>query len=805
MSDPHSVAPARPRKTRWGFARAAGVILFVMAVGELVGRVSSDLPQRLAGGGGLDRRDGLVLAFLVCSLGWAWLSRDMLKRFFRSMYVGVTLVVLVILSVTAGVLVPQMQNFEDPKARITPANYEEEYSAFRWAVGYFLYHIGHVYGIGMPEADVPPPALESLERFGNRYGFEERANREKRMQAALSGREKTQEIRELVDRHDPKLRRAFDVATVLRLNRAYKSGWFATLVGLLGVAIFLNTFRGKPSAWFTVRRAGFFVTHIGMLVLILGGGVSKLFTKRGILHLDLEEPPRDEYWLFYDPKQPAELPFHVGLERFARKEWMALEVDFPKDEFSTRPPTFTLWPGKTIDLDWHVDDDGVLRPRLHLEVEELHDHARVDMSLREAEHPGEQGVMGAIARFEVTTLEPGADDGSIQRVTREAAVVPGIPRFSTYSDPAWQFRIAARYGSDSPEALAGDFPDDEALVGLLWIRETTGDEASERPYEARVGEEIEVAGGYTVRIERAMPNYVVDRSGGELPSTGTYPASPAVVVEIRPPGGGAPERRVVRQDLDPLEHGLQANYTYAELLLYFVWDEWYAPGPPRWFLHWGPGSDPVLVSETGAVTAVREGEPLPIGASTEVVPERFFRYAVLEREVLFDDVPPASAGDVDPSFYSRDRRGLVLAVVEHPGTAEETRQVIRMASGGDLASTWRSDDEGVALRFFENTAGFPFEWRSVLSVWEEGPDGGLTRVDTGTERDSEIRVNDYFYWDGWSFFQTNADARFPTYSGIGVVYDPGIPVVLFGMYTIIAGTLLAFIVRPIVLARRRES
>jgi hypothetical protein len=58
-------------------------------------------------------------------------------------------------------------------------------------------------------------------------------------------------------------------------------------------------------------------------------------------------------------------------------------------------------------------------------------------------------------------------------------------------------------------------------------------------------------------------------------------------------------------------------------------------------------------------------------------------------------------------------------------------------------------------------------------------------------------VNDYFYYRGYRFFQTNAIPELPTYSGIGVVYDPGIPIVLFGMYTIILGTVLAFTVRPI--------
>jgi hypothetical protein len=65
-------------------------------------------------------------------------------------------------------------------------------------------------------------------------------------------------------------------------------------------------------------------------------------------------------------------------------------------------------------------------------------------------------------------------------------------------------------------------------------------------------------------------------------------------------------------------------------------------------------------------------------------------------------------------------------------------------------------------------------------------------------------VNDYFEYRGFRFFQTNADPSAPTYSGIGIVYDPGIPTVLLGMYTVIAGTILAFVVRPIVQSRKQR-
>ena len=60
-------------------------------------------------------------------------------------------------------------------------------------------------------------------------------------------------------------------------------------------------------------------------------------------------------------------------------------------------------------------------------------------------------------------------------------------------------------------------------------------------------------------------------------------------------------------------------------------------------------------------------------------------------------------------------------------------------------------------------------------------------------------------FDKKRFFQTNAVPEMPTYSGIGVVYDPGIPVVLMGMYTIILGTALAFLVRPIAAAYGKRA
>src|SRR5204863_5355969 len=132
--------------------------------------------------------------------------------------------------------------------------------------------------------------------------------------------------------------RSFAVATALDLNRTYKSNWFATLLTLLWFGVFFNTFKGAPSTWLTARKAGWFVVHIGVMILLIGGGWSKLKTDRGIIHMDLGEKPTDEYWAFQSSEKRTRMPFSLKLERFARRDWKTLEVGFFDDDFKSRLP-----------------------------------------------------------------------------------------------------------------------------------------------------------------------------------------------------------------------------------------------------------------------------------------------------------------------------------------------------------------------------------------------------------------------------------------------------------------------------------
>jgi phage shock protein PspC (stress-responsive transcriptional regulator) len=874
-----------PERERWDLGSATAAVLLLVLLGQGIGLLcepywdSAKSAWQRSGSAGwigwmgsydFGLRDALFGLFLLTAGSFLFLQRRAVVAFFRSMQVGVTLVVLSTCAVALGVLVPQIDGFEDPDQRVDlareRADYEqfrefgyqklpaelqdghEQYEAFRWAEGYFLYHLLHLYGIGLPEGDLTPQQREGLERFGQRYGHEERDNRLKEMRAAFSGRQKIDEIGAFIHRNEQALWRFFEVSTQLHLNRTYKSSWFAALLTLLGLAVFFSAYKnwsfqagrlptgllgalvacgfvlllrasgalsapladlwpflafllvagtvlgaGVPRSALALQKLGYFVVHNGMLVLLLGGGWSKLFTDRGILQLDLRRGPQDEYYRFYSMDKKARMPFAVRLDRFARQDWLALEVHFLEEHFSSRVPRYTIWPGRELELDYVDDGRGGERPDLAIRVLAVHDVVEsVQSEVREVTDPEELGYPLA----ELTLRGP-ADSAPkraiLSPLERPAQSFPG----EVLRDPQGKYRLAAVFG-DQPERY---FPAAEGQLGWLDYRlQGEGDGSSESAPVA-LDETLQLPGGYSVKVVDASADFAQGRDNGResahpLPLAEQPPRFAALWVDITGPDGRS-ERRLILDGIDPLEHGLQSRYFHENLVLRFRWDPWLAPGPPRFLLHWGPGSAPRLLAQQGGqASEVLLGQPLALPPGDALQVQRLHERAVLEPALVFGSSQPRADG-WDDAFYSPKPRGVVLEVVHAPGTGEERVERVEMATTEQL-NVWRSREKPIGLVFLENSEMLPFEWRSVLSIIETDNAGRPFEVPLGNEREREIRVNDYFYYKGYRFFQTNADASMPTYSGIGVVYDPGISIVLTGMYMIIAGMAIAFLVRPIV-------
>jgi hypothetical protein len=853
--------PEVRRPFQWGFFSAAGVILLLMIVGQFAGTIVEGLTNRTGEWTGRETLLAVVLGgFVLSSLAFVVMQWDAVRRFFRTMWVGVTLVVLSLLAVFAGVLVPQIGNFEDSTERVPSISdisddvfyaylvlpdekdttlppeqlaqaqsraatvlkglnadqkarihkYREEYRAFRWAEGYFIYHLIHPYGIGMPEQpELPPAVMDGLERFGKKYGREERDNRQKQMTAAFNGRAISNEIGTMIRNHEHAFRNAFEVSTTLHLNRAYKSHWFATLLALLCVGVGFNTFKGTAQTWFSVRKIGYVTVHLGVMTLLVGGAISKAHTVRGILHMDLREGAKDQFWAYFDRNKLREMPFHLKLDRFARRDWKTLQVGFPGEEFKSQPPEYTLWPGRKVDLDFVPDEKGVDRPRIRLEVRSVHERAGVQpMDLVEggAEASDGLGPMATLSlnrhhAHEDTT--PGHDHAE-HDVSRHF-LSPTRSALRLLYDPDTQFRVTSHYGEGTAGAKQLLAEVDDGRIG--WIAMRVAAEGGVEPVRVpvKVGDVVKGPGGFALRVVRATPSFRFDRTTmkeivDDRAIAEVYPNNPAVVVSIEPKDGSPAEERPILERLDYEEAGLQKSFRYGDLVVNFVWDPWNAPGPERFVLHWERDGRATLVDSKGNETAVTRGVELALPGESKVTLDSLFANARVERRITLDPEAPHIEGPhFDASFYSTDPTGVEIKVTTDPETSSERTEVVTLASTDEaFANYWTSPDKRFYLHYFLNDRAQPFEWRSVLSVWKKDANGTLFQVDAGSEDDREIRVNDYFHHEGYRFFQTNAVPQLPTYSGIGVVYDPGIPIVLFGMYLTILGTVLAFILRPIV-------
>lgn len=849
-----------PRRTfRWGFFSASAVILALMVVGQFVGNIQEGLVAHRTEWSGRETLLVVVLAgFVLSSAVFLWLQWESVTRFFRTMQTGVALVSLSLLAVFAGVLVPQIENFEDATERVPSVDdipdetffaylrtsderdstlppeqlaaaqrsastilaglnpdqrerlydYRAQYMLFRWAEGYFVYHLIHPYGIGMPkQGDLPQSVLDGLERFGKKYGTEERDNRRKQMKAAFGGRAIAQEIGQMIRDHESWFRAGFDVATKLHLNRTYKSHWFATLMALVCVGVGFNTFRGKPETWLSTRKMGFMCVHLGVMTLLVGGAISKAQSVRGILHMDLREGPRDTFWAYFDQTKLRAMPFHLKLDRFARRDWKTLEVVFPAEQFTSQPPQYTLWPGRKVDLDFARDASGVERPRIRLEVVSVHERALVQPSDLVEGGPGAPSGMGPMATLAVTAAPPAEGAAT----TTQHYLAPERPDMHLLYDPAARFRLLCDYGDDLATAgkLLADV--DEGRLGWLSMRVASSGDVEAIRVPVKLGQTVSAPGGFTLRIVRATPRFRFDaKTMKEIPDdrpiAEVYPANPAVFVEIQGADGTVEERPVLER-LDYDDAGLQKGFRHGGLVLNFTWDPWNAPGPERVVLHWDPSGKATVVASDLTRTPVPLGGRLPLAGETRVVLAALFQNAKVDRRITLDPAAPAIQGPhFDASFYSTEPTGVEVKVTTHPDTPEEKSEIATLASTETaFANFWAPGDKRFYLHYYLNDRAQPFEWRSVLSVWKQDAKGQWAQVEAGREEDREIRVNDYFHHQGYRFFQTNAIPELPTYSGIGVVYDPGIPIVLFGMYLTILGSLLAFVVRPIVEAYGKRT
>ena len=844
--------PANPQKIAresWTFRRAFFVLAALTFWAPLVGWLTRSL-QEAEGGGRIAFAIGLFAAILPVFATLAFRPWYVFE-FFRSVRVGVTNLMLIGAGSILGVLFFQEDSdFPIPKGAVeslaswseadgqrpwtsdeffaydTYASLSGRGAGFRNAQSFFAYRLAEGLGIdglfGLEkEFDINyegiqarlDPLKERLPELEARFGTD--------FSIALASQSETGLVTQARDRRIGAIEEKFDDfwwslfvwSDRLDLIRVYKSDWFAMYWAILFCGVLTNTFRGGWRRNLRPARWGFVLTHVGVMMVCMGGLWSRINEQRGILELNVNRS--SDVWKTWsgEPRGfhgewtgKGESPFAVRLTGFRADHHDVLSVNYLKSmpdgrqdfEFALdRQPEERLWKGKVLRYDRVLDENGKEGdPQLIIEVLEKVEQSVLDQSLRPAEGDEIGHPMARLALI----------DSHGHRV-RESALAAALEIPFIHANSGSRVLLAAVEDEEQAYAKLGEIPAER--WGIL---QRASADSSHKYHDIVPGltfEEELPDGTYSVEVLDAQPFLQVQ----EVNASEIVPApldreveyiesrNPAVQLRIVAPDGEVETRWVLAADT-----GNSLPVKFDQLRYGLIWDDWASPARQRYLLMmsaagglwWGEVGQPDSLREVNEGTQFALGSD---GAGFDGGPaEHVELLQALPNASVSPEYLPKAGVDFFDTSPAAVRLGITTPGPEGPMTEEvwlrtkqgRQREVLRYtAANGELRE--------LVLLFREQAEQLPIEWQSRLQILAEDPSTkSWAPVDENT-----VRVNDYFLHKGYRFFQTNHDPRDPTYSGIGVVYDPGIPWVLTGYYFVMFGTAVVFLLRPLITRRHR--
>lgn len=856
MKSSPTTTTKEPRSYRWGF-RSALPALFAIAVWtEVLVMLSGFTRGGLSGTPRLLAAIGMFLTLLplFMLLLYRW---PLVFGFFRSVKVGVTNLILIGLGSILGVLFYQ-ENPDRPlpagavesladwvdegsnrpwtddeiRAYDMYAGVAPDHATFRNAQAFFLYHFFESLGLdGLlgidKELDLDPDRVNARvagfhrdweERLHARYGPELTVALRRQSYDGLTNQQHDARVGELEVKWDRGLWNLFVWSNRLDLIRAYKSDWFAAFWVVLFCGVLSNTFRGgwrrllRPGKW------GFVSTHAGIMLIVIGGGVSRFTEERGMVELNQGNPSREASgtWLRWSEmgtrtqsqgrvfgrslRGGLKDPFVVQLEEFRADHHDVLSINYletgpdgsQRFEFPMRQPEERLWDGRTLRYDFQREgQDSYGAAQLKIEVLDLIQQSLADHSLRPA--PAEAA---GIPRIRVEVVDASG------RVVGEQMLDEAVSNPTPLVHAASGSRVVLHLVPDLDAARWLLEQPVEERFGFLYRQEAPAEQQYQDVH--RVGETLQEEledGTWTLQVLDVLPNLVLEQATGgafqpapqEQETALTDPRNPAIHLRITAPSGEIEDRWVLEAD-----QGGHLPEQFDQLHYNFFWDRWGGPARQRIMLLMTPDGKVLsgIVGQPGSLQPLAQGDQIPFQDGSSLRLAEALANASLEplyrplEGVDFFDAAPAAAH---------------LRITSGSGSEEKVEEVwLRTKAGRNSIRVEYTASDGaqrtLVLFFREQTdVGMPLEWQSKLTMKERDPDSGMLRkVSSGT-----IRVNDYLHFRGYRFFQTNHNPRDPTYSGIGVVYDPGITTVLLGFYMVMFGTIVVFLVKPIVTRKHR--
>lgn len=533
-----------------------------------------------------------------------------------------------------------------------------------------------------------------------------------------------------------------DLAAPIRslfLDDLFHSIGFAAILGAGAGGLALTLCRRRR---LTLRRAGALGAHAGLLVVLAGAAVGNVWVVKG--RLELREGQRAEHFqLDLGGGRVGRVPlgFAVELEDF--------EIDFYEPEYEL--VVLRQADGGRVplaEIDPTAPDQEALQEQGLRMVGFWPDHRQRERvePLAEATEPARPEAPAALG------LEPLEGAGSdthwllADAAGRSQRLVLGGDAlvFVWSAEQAERIAAAAAGGPDSPHRL------------LL------GDQ--QRP--VRVGQQLELDDGRTLRVVRFWPDFVIDPQTKKPTNRSEQARNPVLEVEL--PERDGPRRAWLFARFPDFHHRGRDHPLAGVRYAY----EPAAVEPPA----------ALVVGELSALWRLADGrvvERRPLAAGDEIaLGGRALRVAALW--------PAARRRLIDESASERQRNPVLRLARRGSDQTAELRpgRPLRLG-GGRVAALVSSRGEPVR------------DYLSRLSIWE-GPAGERRKV-----AEELVEVNYPLAHRGFVFYQADYRPDDPSWSGFQVVRDSGLGLVYAGFGIHLAGVLLV-VFGPVLLRRWRR-
>lgn len=512
------------------------------------------------------------------------------------------------------------------------------------------------------------------------------------------------------------------------MDSLYKSWWFNSFLLILSVSLTLCTVTRKKLDW---KELGFYMTHLGIVVILLGALIGDIWGVKGYLDLHIGKRKGEINLLEKGIKthKTKKLGFDVELSNFSIEEYVP-EYRLFLWKFSEKTNKF----GAILSVKPEDRRKVKLSPETSFFIKEYYPDFYLAQKVERGKEEGFNPVLKVFIK----------NNGSSEEI------LLGSEKRSYFS-PDGEFAL---HFSWEPEE---SFEKSVSFSSRKW-RNILDITINGKTYNIEVekGDTFEKE-GYIIKILDFLPHFIYDTEKKEAFSLSSEPNNPALRVEITK--NGESQKAWLFGKVSGFE---RVSLFDGSLELRYKFEEG-SKGAKKHIFVYGSSSTLKIVEEKN-YSSLNFKTPYTFSIdSKSITISEIFKNATVISEYATKSRNPLNPAILLRIEGKESGEHLLLASNPEPVYLED----------GKLALTFERKMEEIK------------EYRSKLRFINNG------RVD----REVVIKVNKPFKYKGFAFYQSNYDPKDLTYSGIEVVKDPGLGLVWLGFIMLSLGILHSFFIK----------